>query len=187
LLGARPVADDSPAQVIISPMMPRILGEEFEAVLQQASEMPAAVPSPQLSASEVRAYKRGLRAMRDEMKRAKKAAEAAEAAEARAAAMASPAEVAEAVAELLEELVYVVAYEEDRRALFDARVALGPFSVHSAEASAAPPRRPPSSSTTPSRARTPSRESSSTSSRTAIACSRPLSCTTPPPPREPTS
>jgi hypothetical protein len=72
-------------------MIPRILGEEFEAALQQASEMTPAVPSPQLSAEELRAcspqlsaeelraYKHGLRALRDEMKRGKKAAEAAEA------------------------------------------------------------------------------------------------------------
>lgn len=80
------------------------LGEEFEAVLQQASELPAAVPSPQQSASEVRVYKRGLRALLGGMMLAQKAAEAiaeaaaeaAEAAEALAAAMSSPAEVAEA-------------------------------------------------------------------------------------------
>jgi hypothetical protein len=46
---ARSTSSASPAQVIISPMIPRILGEEFEAALQQASEMTPAVPSPQLS------------------------------------------------------------------------------------------------------------------------------------------
>ncbi|KOO22657.1 hypothetical protein Ctob_000595, partial [Chrysochromulina tobinii] len=85
-------------------MLPRILGEEFEAVLQQASELPAAVPSPQQSASEVRVYKRGLRALLGGMMLAQKAAEAiaeaaaeaAEAAEAEEEPMSSPAEVAEA-------------------------------------------------------------------------------------------
>jgi hypothetical protein len=181
LLGAQPVADESPAPVIISPMLPHILGEEFEAVLQQASELPAAVPSPQQSASEVRVYKRGLRALLGGMMLAQKAAEAiaeaaaeaAEAAEALAAAMSSPAEVAEAefllfdgmgsqidyaaedaadaawaaaalaaampspaevaeaVAEVVEELLHLVSWEENRQARWDARVALGPFCVPS--------------------------------------------------------
>jgi len=183
LLGAQPVADESPAPVIISPMLPRILGEEFEAVLQQASELPAAVPSPQQSTSEVRVYKRGLRALLGGMMLAQKAAEAiaeaaaeaAEAAEALAAAMPSPAEVAEAewllfdgrgsqsdyaaedaadaawaaaalaaampspaevaevVAEVVEELVHLVSWDENRQARYDERVALGPFCVHEEE------------------------------------------------------
>jgi orotidine-5'-phosphate decarboxylase len=62
---------------------------------------------------------------------AEDAADAAWAAAALAAAMPSPAEVAEAVAEVVEELLHLVSWEENRQARWDARVALGPFCVPS--------------------------------------------------------
>jgi hypothetical protein len=112
---ARPVAADSPAQVLVSPMMPRILDEEFEqaAVASEqaavASEEAPPPPSPQLPDEDDRAYKRRLRALAEEQKRAKKAAEAAEAAE---AVMPSAAAVAQEVSDVLARLIWELEFEE---------------------------------------------------------------------------